>query len=146
MSPTMEVRQRSAGVVVVRDSAAGWRFLLLRAWHNWDFPKGAIEPGETPRQAALREVAEETGLTGLRFLRGEGYCETEPYGHGKVSRYYLAEAPEGTVVLGVNPDLGRPEHHQFRWVEPTVARQLLPPRLQPVLAWARSRLRETVTG
>ncbi len=27
----------------------------------WTFPKGHIEPGETPRQAALREVLEETG-------------------------------------------------------------------------------------
>jgi len=27
----------------------------------WTFPKGHIEPGETPRQAALREVEEETG-------------------------------------------------------------------------------------
>lgn len=30
----------------------------------WTFPKGHIEPGETPRQAALREVLEETGYKG----------------------------------------------------------------------------------
>ena len=29
-------------------------------WHTW--PGGRLEPGETPRQAACREVAEETGL------------------------------------------------------------------------------------
>ena len=136
----MAVRQRSAGVVVVRTGPAGWRFLLLRAWGNWDFPKGQVEPGETPQEAAEREVAEETGLTGLRFHWGSGWYETEPYGRGKVARYFLAESPEGAVVLGINPELGRPEHHEFRWVEATVARRLLPQRLQPVLAWACHRL------
>jgi 8-oxo-dGTP pyrophosphatase MutT (NUDIX family) len=33
----------SAGVVVVRQTADGWRFLLLRAFSHWDFPKGMVE-------------------------------------------------------------------------------------------------------
>ncbi|MDE2264139.1 MAG: NUDIX domain-containing protein, partial [Gammaproteobacteria bacterium] len=36
----------SAGVVVLRRGAAGWLFLMLRAYRNWDFPKGMVEPGE----------------------------------------------------------------------------------------------------
>ncbi len=32
---------------------------------SWDMPKGKIDPGETPEQAALREVEEETGLSSL---------------------------------------------------------------------------------
>lgn len=32
---------------------------------SWDMPKGKIDPGETPEQAALREVREETGLKNL---------------------------------------------------------------------------------
>ena len=33
----------SAGVVVVRQTDSGWRFLMLRAYRNWDFPKGLVE-------------------------------------------------------------------------------------------------------
>ncbi|MFZ4634294.1 MAG: NUDIX hydrolase [Saprospiraceae bacterium] len=33
----------------------------------WDLPKGKIDPGETPEQAALREVEEETGLQALEL-------------------------------------------------------------------------------
>lgn len=38
----------------------------------WDLPKGKIDPGETPAECALREVAEETGAEGLVILRGAG--------------------------------------------------------------------------
>lgn len=83
----------AAGVVVLRQGAGGWRCLLLRAYRNWDFPKGMVEPGETAWTAAQREVAEETGLTDLCFSFGQDFRETAPYAQGKVARYYLAEAP-----------------------------------------------------
>ena len=59
--------KRSSGIVVLRRVAVGWRVLLLRAFRNWDFPKGLIAPGEDPLTAALREAREETGLTELTF-------------------------------------------------------------------------------
>ena len=34
----------SAGVVVVRRFPEGWRCLVLRAYRNWHFPKGLVEP------------------------------------------------------------------------------------------------------
>ncbi len=41
-------------------------FLLIRdSYRNWGFPKGHLEADEGPGEAALREVAEETGLCGL---------------------------------------------------------------------------------
>lgn len=129
-------RRLSAGVVVVRPAADGWRFLLLRAFRNWDFPKGRVEAGEDARQAAVREVREESALTDLEFRWGEAWRETEPYAGGKVARYYLACSPAGRVSLPVNPELGRPEHHEFRWTGGAQARALLPPRLHPVLDWA----------
>lgn len=130
----------SAGVVVVRRDAEGWRLLLLRAYRDWDFPKGALERGESPLDAAIREAEEEAALRDLAFRWGDAYCETAPYGRGKVARYYLAETSETGITLPVSPTLGRPEHHEGRWVGPDEAARLLPPRLQPVLAWARVRL------
>lgn len=132
-----KTRPMSAGAVVVRRVGGGWRLLLLRAWRNWDFPKGQIEPGETPLAAALRETAEETGLVALSFPWGEVSIEVGPYGtRRKIARYYLAETDQASVRLPVSPELGRPEHHEWRWVNAKEAARLLPPRLQPVLAWA----------
>ncbi|MBU1395118.1 MAG: NUDIX domain-containing protein [Gammaproteobacteria bacterium] len=130
----------SAGVVVARRAGSGWRLLVLRAYRNWDFPKGRVEPGETPLDAAIRETAEEAGISDLAFRWGEGYCETEPYRQGKVARYYLAETTRTSITLPVSPELGRPEHDEWRWVSLDEAARLLPPRLQPVLAWAGRQL------
>ena len=133
----------SAGVIIVRRQGAGYLYLLLRAYRNWDFPKGVVEPGEDPLQGAIREVAEETTLTDLNFRWGHDYRETAPYGRGKVARYYLAETAQVEVSLPINPELGRPEHDEFRWVDHATAKRLLPARLQPILAWAeRSRSRD----
>lgn len=130
----------SAGAVVVRREAGVWRFLLLRAYRNWDFPKGLVEPGETPLAAARREVTEETGLERLDLPWGEAYLETAPYSRNKVARYYLGESREGQVHLPVSPGLGRPEHDEWRWCEYPAARARLSARLQPVLAWAAARI------
>ena len=45
---------------------------MLRAYRNWDFPKGVVEPGENPLYAAVREVREETSLDALDFRWGHG--------------------------------------------------------------------------
>lgn len=126
----------SAGVVVARRDKSGWRLLVLRAYRNWDFPKGLVEAGEAPLDAAIRETAEEAAIHDLAFRWGERYCETAPYGRGKVARYYLAETGQTSVTLPISPELGRPEHDEWRWASFDEAGRLLPPRLQPVLAWA----------
>ena len=133
----MASKRFSAGAVVVRPSANGWRYLLLRVYRTWDFPKGRVENGETPLQAAVREVEEETMLSDLQFRWGETYRETVPYSAGKIARYYVAESAAQPVALPINAELGRPEHHEFRWVTDAEARRLLPERLQPVLEWAQ---------
>ena len=132
----------SAGVIPLRRTAQGWRMLVLRAYKNWDFPKGRVEAGEEPIAAAKREATEETGLTDLRFSFGDAYRETLPYAGGKIARYYLAETPEESVQLPISHDLGRPEHHEWRWVSFDEAEDLLPPRLALVLDWARETLAE----
>jgi bis(5'-nucleosidyl)-tetraphosphatase len=126
----------SAGIVVVRHFPGEPRYLILRAFSYWDFPKGVVEPGEDPWQAAQREVREETGLTDLIFHWGKGYQETPPYGIGKIARYYVAESPGGEVFLPINPALGRAEHEEYRWVGFQDAQRYLVPRLRTVLNWA----------
>lgn len=126
----------SAGVVVVRQAAQGWLFLMLRAYRNWDFPKGLVETGEDPLSAACREVTEETLISDLRFNWGETYFETAPYSRNKVARYYVAQTSSESVTLPVRPELGRPEHHECRWVDLEEALALASPRVDPVIRWA----------
>ncbi len=41
------------------------KYLFILRFGIWDLPKGKLEKNENPAQAALREVEEETGITGL---------------------------------------------------------------------------------
>ena len=136
----MKPAPRAAGAVVFRRGDRGIRLLLLRAYKNWDFPKGLVEPGENELAAAKREVEEETGLADLEYPFGEEFKETVPYSGNKVARYYLAETGADKIELPVSPELGRPEHHEYRWVSFDEAEDLLPPRLAIVLDWAKKTL------
>jgi 8-oxo-dGTP pyrophosphatase MutT (NUDIX family) len=131
----------SAGVVVVRGGPAEWLFLMLRAYKNWDFPKGLVEPGEDPLAAARREAREETLIEDLKFDWGEVYCETAPYGNRKIARYYVAATRAERITLPVSPELGQPEHHEWRWVDLDTALSLASPRLQPIIRWAAETIR-----
>ena len=126
----------SAGVVVVRLTDDGWRFLLLRAFNHWDFPKGMVESGEAPLAAAIREVAEESTIADLEFAWGELSTQTGPYSRGKTARYYVARTRTTDVVLPVNPELGRAEHSEFRWADYEEAMEMVSPRVRPVVQWA----------
>ena len=126
----------SAGVVVVRGGPGRWLFLMLRAYRNWDFPKGVVEQGEEPLAAALREVREETLIEDLEFKWGKVHRQTPPYGNGKIARYYLAVTRSEAITLPVSAALGRPEHDEWRWVDRHSGQALCPQRLQPILQWA----------
>lgn len=110
---------------------------MLRAYKHWDFPKGMCEDGETALQAAIREIDEESGLNDLVFEWGERFTETGPYQRGKVARYYLARTSQEEIVMGVSPETGRPEHHEYRWVSFDTAHDLASPRVREVVQWAR---------
>jgi 8-oxo-dGTP pyrophosphatase MutT (NUDIX family) len=127
----------SCGAVLVRETGQGWQTLMLRAYRNWDFPKGLCEDGETPLQAARREVGEETGISDLQFDWGERFTETGPYNQGKVARYFLARTGQESVELGISLELGRPEHHEYRWMDFDRAYDIASPRVRLVVQWAR---------
>jgi len=125
---------------VVRRGPTGWLFLMLRAYRNWDFPKGVLEPGEEPFAAARREVREETLIDDLQFTWGEEYRETAPYSNNKVARYYVGETHTERVSLPVSPELGRPEHNESRWLDLVGALSLSSPRVAPIVRWAAGKL------
>jgi len=127
----------SCGAVIVREAENGWLTLMLRAYHNWDFPKGICEDGESPLDAAIREIGEETGITELEFDWGDRFTNTGPYSRGKTARYYLARTDQAEVEMGIAPELGRPEHHEYRWIDFDEAYDLSAPRVRLVVQWAR---------
>jgi len=91
------VEVRSAGGVVLRRRQGGLEAALMLSHHGaWVLPKGRIEPGEEPEQAARREVAEEVGLTGLALRGALGETEHEFAGEGvryhKRVAWFLYEA------------------------------------------------------
>ena len=93
-SSTAPPIRMSAGVVIVSLVHRKLQFLLLRAYRNWDFPKGLVEAGEEPIEAAVREVREETTLDDISFDWGTVFMDTGPYNKGKISRYYIARSKE----------------------------------------------------
>ncbi len=68
--PLRRVEEVSAGGLVIDGKGADARGALIgrldrRGRLLWSLPKGHIEPGETPEDTAVREVAEETGIRGV---------------------------------------------------------------------------------
>lgn len=64
------IHTESAGGVVVNPE--GRVLLVSQHGTSWSLPKGHLEEGETPLEAALREIREETGVTRLEFVRPLG--------------------------------------------------------------------------
>jgi 8-oxo-dGTP pyrophosphatase MutT (NUDIX family) len=133
----MSEQKLSCGIVVARRAETGWKTLMLRAFHHWDFPKGIRELGEEPMQTAIREVGEETGVTELSFDWGDRYFETGPYSRGKIARYFIATTNQEEVEMGISPETGEPEHHEWRWVSFDEAYDLGSPRVRQIVQWAR---------
>lgn len=94
---------RSAGGVVVKGKGEELRLALVRSQYGtWIFPKGQIEEGEGPEEAARREVGEETGLRGLELREPLGWTEHEFEREGRRFRtrgyWFLYEVGERATM------------------------------------------------
>ena len=64
LSFAMKILQ--AGAVPFRERDGERQYLLVTSQRgNWIFPKGIVEPGETPDETALKEAREEAGIHGV---------------------------------------------------------------------------------
>lgn len=120
---TTPVRVGVVDVFVVRAVGRGWRHLVLRRAAGtrcpgtWEAVHGKIERGESPTDAARREVREETGLEVRRL-----YSVTVnpffvvPTGTVELAVVFVAVVGRGALVLSE-------EHDDHRWLAPAAARR-----------------------
>lgn len=138
------VNETSAGGVIV-SVKGGQAYVAVIARRNrggrleWCLPKGHLEGDETPEQAAVREVSEETGIFGraLMHLASIDYwfSSTDKRVH-KVVHHFLLEALSGELTVDNDPDQ---EAEDVEWVRiDKVATRLVYPNERRIVGMARA--------
>ena len=104
-------KEFSAGAVIFKRESDKILFLVVYSNRNriWGFPKGHLEPGETEKEAALREIEEEAGLKNLNFIDGfreeaiyEKVSERMPFKGQRIEKhaiYFLCEAKNQDIIV-----------------------------------------------
>jgi len=109
-------------VYVIAPDPAGWGVLTLQRAQDtrcptaWETVHGRIEPGESPEQAAVREVREETGLEVLRLYN----VIVQPFYLHKLATVELAVVFAAFVNRADDISLGE-EHMRYEWLSPDAA-------------------------
>ena len=104
----------SAGVILFNELDG--KFLLLNyPSKHWDFVKGKMERGETPRKTAIRETNEETGISDVDFLDGfeeeiEYYFYADNQEIHKKVIFFLGKTKTTDVILSH-------EHIDYIWLK-----------------------------
>ena len=121
-------RQKSFSYII-RLSQAGPELLVFDSLEEpgLEVPKGSAQPGETPAQAAVREVWEESGLTGLILIRELGVIVWQD----EEQHFFLFKTDQALpdrfehVMTGYDGDRGT--RYQYRWsaVTPTLSQSLV---------------------
>jgi len=123
--PRRRPQVRAAGGLVCRVTNDGEPQIAVvhRPRHrDWSLPKGKLDPGESWRDAAVREVEEETGFR-VRPGRRLGHTRyRDGKGRDKVVRYWLMDLADGENAKGFEPNR---EVDQLQWCSPAEADELL---------------------
>ena len=148
----------SAGVLLFRQRDGQTEVLLIKPggpfWRNkdvgaWMIPKGRVEPGEVPAEAALREFEEETGtrLTGVPFP----LARVRQAGGKWVEAFALEGDLDPDAIVSNDfeiewpPRSGRfelfPEAELARWMTLEQARQMMLPSQLPLIDALEEKLR-----
>lgn len=129
----------AAGAVTVRRRRGVTEVLLIHRprYDDWSWPKGKLDPGEGPHEAAVREAEEETGLA-IRLgpaLSPQVYPVGNGAGRVKLVHYWMGRCTGDDDVAGYHANA---EIDDVRWVPVAEAEQLLDyDRDRDVLAEAR---------
>ncbi len=113
----MRYEVEAAGCVVRHDGLIA--VVHRPRYDDWSLPKGKLDPGESFEQAALREVAEEIGVSGELGPELEPTTYIDHRGRAKIVRYWTMDVEE------VPEFVPNDEVDEVRWVTPAEARALL---------------------
>lgn len=86
------------------------QLLVIYRRDSWDLPKGKIDPGETPEQAAVREVEEETGIGEISlgdFLGHTYHTYRDPKERRILKRtyWYRMQTPQSNLTPQTEEDI-----------------------------------------